>query len=238
MKFESLPRLIHFFGPDGAGKTTQVDLLVDTIRQRGIPVQKYWVRAHHTLAFLLWRFFSKVGFYRTIINPFGPPGRIPAVDRNKVLRWFWSAVEFLGVLPLIAQANYLMRKGSVLVAERYLLDTVTTIAYFLNDFRFLKSWTSSILLRFLPRNAIFIFLDADYSTIFRRRAPLITKPHLRKQRKGYGTIPRCPVEPKSFIDFQRKAYWTLAKSYNPLIIDTSDNSVDETFKMIIRYLRL
>lgn len=233
---KSLPRMIHFFGPDGAGKSTQVEILTGILCQRGIQARKYWVRSPHTVAFLLWKLFVKIGFYRAVINPFGPPGKLPAVDRNEVLRRFWSSVEFFGVLPLILRAHCLLRKGHILIAERYLLDTITTVAYFVNDLNFLKSWTSRILLHFIPQDTFFIFLDVDYATIFKRRAPLFTESHSKKQRIGYGAIPSCPVEPRSFIEFQRKAYRTLAKSFDPLVINTSNHSIEETSAIILHKL--
>jgi thymidylate kinase len=231
-------RFIHFFGPDGAGKSTQVKTLTKILRQRGIPAHKYWVRSPHTVAFLMWKFFIKIGLYREIINPFGPPGKLPAVDRSKILSWFWSKLEFLSVLPMIAWADYLLFKKKTLIAERYLLDTVTTVAYFLNDLNFIKSPTAQFLLRFIPSDTIFIFLDSNYETIYQRRSPLATKPRRQRNQRGYGAIPRCPVEPRSFIEFQRKAYKILAKSFNPLIIDTSINSIEETTVLILQYLKL
>ena len=232
---KSLPNIIHFFGPDGAGKTTQVDILVDLLSRQGIPTRKIWVRSPHTLAFLLWRLFVKIGFYRLVINPFGPPGRLPGVDRSRLLRRFWSSVEFVSVLPLIARVNYLGR-NNILIAERYLLDTVTTVAYFLNDFNFINSRTSRLLLRFIPKDTAFVFLDTDYATIYRRRAGLFNQQHFKMKRKDYGATPSCPVEPRSFIDFQRKAYRTLAKSFDPLIIDTSKRSIEETSTIIVQFL--
>lgn len=233
----SFPRLVHFFGPDGSGKSTQVNMLVDILRKRGVRVQKCWVRAHHTLAFVLWRLLVRIGFYRVVLNPFGVATKLPAVNRNRLLRGFWSAVEFIGVLPIILRVHYYLWRGRTLVAERYILDTVTTIAYFLDDINFLRSRTSKLLLRFIPKETAFIFLDADYNTIYKRRAPLFVKRiHLKRRRKNYGDIPRSSVEPRVFIEFQRTAYKALAKSFNPLLIDTSRQSVEETSMMILQYL--
>jgi len=235
---KAFPRLVHFFGPDGAGKSTQVDILINVLRRRGMRVQRCWVRAHHTLAFVLWKLFVRIGFIRVVINPFGSLGKLPAVGRNRFLRRFWSAIELVGVLPLILRVYYSLWRGRILVAERYLLDTVTTIAYFVNDIDFLRSWTCRLLLRFIPKDTVFIFLDADYNTIYERRAPLFRKTYSRKVRRDYGAIPQCPVEPRVFIDFQRMAYKALAKSFDPLVINTSNHSVEETSTMILNYLGL
>lgn len=236
---KQLPRLIHFFGPDGAGKSTHVEILVDILCKQGISVKKCWVRAHHTIAYLLWRFFVKIGFYREVLNPFGAATRIPAVDRNKLLRFFWTGIEFIGVIPHILKVHYYLRKGYVVVAERYILDTITTIAYFLNDINFVKSYTSKILLRFIPTGTAFIFLDADYDTIYQRRAHLYNSKRKNKElKRGYGITPAIAVEPKIFIDFQRTLYRVFSKTFNSLVIDTSYKTIEQTSILIKEYLGL
>ena len=216
-----LPRLIHFFGPDGAGKSTQSSILIDFLINKGFKVKKCWVRSPHTLAFVLWRLFVKIGFYRVVCMH---AAKLPAVDRNRILRGFWSMIELVGVLPIIFRVYVSMSRGYILVAERYVLDTLTTIAYFINDINSLRSPISRVLLRFIPSNTVFIFLDSDYETIYQRR---------RARAKTHGSL-----EPRAFIEFQRTAYKVLAKSFNALIIDTSNLSIDETSSLILQYLGL
>lgn len=55
-------RFVHFFDPDGSGKSTQVNLLVDYYLNRGIKVRKFWLRSPHTFAYLLWRFLVLIVF--------------------------------------------------------------------------------------------------------------------------------------------------------------------------------
>ena len=230
------PPLIHFFGPDGSGKSTQVELLVDFLQNRGIRVKKCWVRSPHTLAFLLWRLFVKIGFYRGVRNAFGVEIRLPAVDRSRALCLFWALIEFFSVLPLVIRIRFLMWRGCKFVAERYLLDSVATVAFFVNDISFLRSRVARLFLMFIPKDTVFIFLDSDFETIFRRRAPMFGCGHIEKGRV-YGTVPKSAVEPREFIDFQRVAYKALAKSFNAFAIDTSRNSVRETSDMILEYLQ-
>jgi hypothetical protein len=196
-----------------------VKTLVDTLNSRGFNARKCWVRSPHTVAFLLWRFFVGIGFYRVVTNQFGFAVRLPAFNRNKYLRSFWATIEFFGVLPNILRVYYSLWRGRTLIAERYVLDTITTIAYFLDDIGFLESRTSKLLLRFIPDKTAFIFLDADYETIYQRRAPSF-------------------VEPRPFIDFQRTAYKIMSKYFYTLVVDTSENSIAQTSAIIMRYLGL
>ncbi|MHA1834222.1 MAG: hypothetical protein ACTSV7_09530 [Candidatus Baldrarchaeia archaeon] len=238
--------LIHFFGPDGAGKTTQVDLLVNFFKKRGVQTRKCWVRSPHTLAYILWRLFVKIGFYRIIWNPFGVGIKIPAVDRNRALKNFWSLAEFFSVLPHIAIRKILMSRGYKIIAERYILDTITTIAFFVNDINFIRSRLARVLIRFIPKDAILIFVDADFETILQRREPLFYE-RIRKQKNPkrkrkkvriYGYVPNHAIEPREFIDFQRKAYKVLATSLGAFEIYSPNLSVDETFNVILQFLGL
>lgn len=233
-------RLIHFFGPDGSGKSTQVEILINLLRSQGVDARKCWVRAHHTIAYILWRLFVKIGFYREVRNAFGVATKIPAVNRNKLLGFFWSIAELIGVFPHLLKVYYYLWRGRTLVAERFILDTITTIAYFLDDLNFLKSCFSRLLMRLIPNDTVFIFLDADYEIIFNRRAPLykMRQQNLKVRRKEYGAIPDSSVEPMIFINFQRIAYRNLSKLFDTLYIDTSQNSIEQTSKIILKHLGL
>lgn len=234
-------RLVHFFGPDGSGKSTQADLLIRYMEDRGIRVRRYWVRSPHTIAFILWKFFVRIGFYRTVWTPFNVGVKLPLVNKGRIIRLFWSNIEFLGVLPLIAKANLLMRRGYKLVAERYVLDTVTTIAFFMDDISFLNSNVAKLLLRFVPKNSILIFIDADFHTIFERRKSVYnerirddSKTLQMGKRSKYGYVPDAGVESREFIDFQRKAYGLLSKSLGAYYLYSPDFTIDEMFNSILK----
>lgn len=227
------------------------------LRSNGLRVKKVWIRSPHTLAYLLSLFLLKRGFYRvssTIlegtqasaqslesekeskyiepwdirVNPWRemrPESKntcrivekIPAVDSNSQLRSFWPFLELISVLPLILWRVVIpLFLGYTIVAERYIVDTIVTIGYFINDPRFLTSWTARFLLRFIPRNAVFIHLDSDYDTLLRRR--------------GHN------VEVRGYISFQRASYKHFDRILNPLIIDTSMSTPNETFTAIVNKL--
>jgi len=213
-----LPRLIAFFGPDGSGKSTHVELLVNHFQSHENKVRKAWIRAPHTLAYLLSRFFVKIGFCRVVLNPFGKKTKLPAVHLNRWIRLFWSVVELVSVIPIILFRVYIpLFLGYTVIAERYVVDTIVTVAYYTNDLGFLKSRTARVLLSFVPKKTVFIHLDSDNSTITKRR----------------GRI----VDSHDFIEFQRRGYKIMGNSVEALFVDTSNLSVEQTQKQILRWLR-
>ena len=52
--------LISIYGLDGAGKTTQVNLLAKELRKLGFKTKIVWIKSSHTLAFLLIKLFEKL----------------------------------------------------------------------------------------------------------------------------------------------------------------------------------
>lgn len=206
--------LIAFFGPDGTGKSTHVELLLNYFQSHKTRVKKAWIRSPHTLAYLLSCFFVKMGFYRIVSNPFGREKKYPAVHIDKRLRRLWSLIELVSVIPVIIFRVYApLLLGYIVVAERYVVDTLVTIAYYTNDLGFLQSLTARLLLCSIPKNTLFIHLDSDYSTLLKRR--------------GHK------VEAYDFIEFQKMGYKMLGNLVGATLIDTSNITIEQTFTRIV-----
>jgi len=231
------PILIHFFGPDGAGKSTQVNLLVSDFLSKRIKVRKYWIRSPHTLAYVLWRISLKIGFFRIVSSASGDFIKVPAVHRNHMLGRLWSLIELVSVLPLVVRAQFYLLSGYTLIAERYVLDTIAFVAFSINDANFLQSPISRMFLALIPAKTKFILIDADYDTIFKRRALFLSNEiQFKKELGKHGTPIKTELEPRKFIDFQRTLYTSLARVNNALVINTSKHSLKETSDIILDYL--
>jgi len=209
---------IAFFGPDGSGKTTQAQLLYNYLRAHGKKVKIAWIRSPHTLAFLLSCFLIKLGFCRIVENPFGKKKEFPSVHTNRLLRLFWSLLEFVSVIPLILIRVYVpLLLGYTVIAERYLADTIVNISYYTKDLDFVRSSTAKILLGFIPKNARLIHIDADYPTLLKRRGVY--------------------VEAFDFIQFQRKGYDIINNLIHTTSINTSNINIEQTFKQMLSSLK-
>lgn len=209
-----VPKLISFFGPDGAGKSTQVRILRDHLMSRGFHVRKVWIRSPHTLAFLLTQIMYRVGLYRVATNPFGVTAKQPLVNDRLVSRRLWAFIEIVSVMPLILFRVYLpLWFGYTLVAERYIADTIVTVSYFVGDESFLVGRGARLLRLFVPENTVFIFLDSGFDTILERRGR--------------------EAEPREFIEFQRRAYHNMSKVLNAEVINTAGLSIGETSRRIL-----
>jgi thymidylate kinase len=207
-------RMVHFFGPDGAGKTTQVAKLAARVETQGATVHKTWVRSPHTLAFVATRLLYRLGLHQRFCNPCGHMiVSRPRVDQNRVSKFLWVVLELVSVLPVVLREAVIPAlRGHALIAERYLLDSVATIAFFLQDEGFVNSWAARFLYRLIPRDTLLVYLDADYPSILERRGEI--------------------AEPEEFIAFQRRVYGILAARMRALVIYTPDHTIEETHAII------
>jgi len=217
------PKILHcckdvvFFGPDGAGKTTLAQDLVGYFRANGRRSRICWMRGRHSLAFMLAQIFTRLGYYRTIKSPDGSvsfdvfdPSLLPKIRR------LWQFLEFISILPWIITRFYLPKAlGYVVVSERYVVDTVVYLGYWLGEDTLL-SFLSRVLLSFVPRDSFLIHMDAETSVLLQRRFD--------------------DVITEDYIVFQRKAYKTLARSLNALTIDTTSSGAEENFQRILQYI--
>jgi hypothetical protein len=88
----------------------------------------------------------------------------------------------------------------------------------MRDESFINSRYAKLVLKFIPRNSLLIFLDADYNAIVKRRG--------------------SDTENKEYIMFQRYYYNLYAYKLTALIIDTSDKSINETNSILADILQI
>jgi len=208
-------RSIIFFGPDSAGKSTQVRLLIRYLTSGKNRVARVWLRGRHSVAFVLSKFFVDLGYYRTLKVPSGVTYRVFDPSLLPGLKRVWGLVEFASVLPWIILKVYFRRAlGYTIVAERYVVDTVAYLDYWL-DSDFLKSVTARALLGFIPRGSTLIHLTAETQVLIER---------LKKVRYDTATL--------DFIVYQQKAYHVLSKALKTTTIDTSNTNIEATFQLV------
>lgn len=218
-KKQHYPRVIVFFGPDGAGKSTQARLLIGYLKSQGQRTRTAWMRGRHSLAFVIAKFFTKLGYYRIVKVPSGVTYRVFDPCLLHRLQRFWGVIEFLSVLPWIILRVYLPRVlGYTVVAERYVVDTVVYLSYWLG-YGFLQSLLAKVLLNLIPQGSVLIHLDAETEVLLER---------LKRIRYDTAT--------QDYIVFQQRVYRILSKMLKATTIDTSRYNEKDTFRRILKVL--
>jgi len=205
-----IPSAIIFFGPDGSGKTTQAEMLVNLLNRNGVKTRKLWLRSLHTLAFVI----STIAMHLLHLNSVFEFRQ--KYSHKKSFRRVWYAIEFLSILPLIVLRFRLpLLRGYSIVAERYVIDWIVSLSYLSRNELMLDSLLAKIVLKFIPRGSVLIYIDATFDTIYSRGRT---------------------EDSREFIDFQRKFYTKIAQMLDATTIDTSEKTVNEVHELICRHM--
>ena len=202
----NIPRAIIFFGPDGSGKTTQANMLVSELNRKGIRNKKLWLRSLHTLAFLI----SKAGMHVMKLNDVYQLRK--KYSHHTSFRIIWYIIEFVSILPLILTRFYFpLLQGNVIVAERFVIDWIVSVAYATNNPSLVDSWLANFVIYFIPKQSALVYIDAEYDSILSRRGA---------------------EDSFESIEFQRICYSRFAQKLHALSIDSSNKSIYEVFGLI------
>jgi len=211
-------RIISFFGSDGTGKTTHANLIAQYLTIKGYKIWRTSIKFHHTLSYLVTRQIVGVGKKHPYIGHY--------TIKNKELRRRistpWRMLELMSLIPALIYRIFIpMLLGFTIICDRYLIDTIVVLSCFLGDAKLPNSFFASMLLRFIPRNSLLVFLDADVDVILHRKTDE-------------------PLSP-SLINCYRKAYQYMVRvltryGFSVLAIDTSATSIGDVQKIVIRTL--
>lgn len=207
----TLKRMIIFFGPDGSGKTTQAMLLRRFLGASGFKVKVTRLRIHHSFAFLLMFFLRKVGFVpeNLLFKGFSE-------ETARKIGFLWSLIEVVSVVPWVILRVFLPRAlGRIVICERYVIDTVVSIAFITRNPRFRNSLICKAVLTFMPHDSLNLYLTAEEHVLLERR---------RNEPVTY-----------EFLKFLRSMYDYFAVRLEATVIDTT-NIDEKSVHRIIRAL--
>ena len=211
------PSFINITGIDGSGKTTMARLLTKQLRSEDAKTRYVWIKSLHTLAYFISRIFESRGWHRLVKNPNNTIVFRFELPNSKSAEKIWQIIEFISVLPwIIVKVNLAIFFGFTVVADRYTLDTIVSVAMRTRSPSFVASFLGKLLLKMMPKDAVIIYLDVDLHTILKRR----------------HDIEYTADE----IQGQIALYRLLAKKVGAYFIDTTMLSVEDVEKKVVDFV--
>jgi len=160
--------LITFSGSDGAGKTTQINLLLDHLRTQGQRPVYLWVRGGYTPLFVKLKAVLRRAPGRVV----PPPGQ--SAERKQTLgkpwvRRLWLTVSLLDLtLTYGVLVRWWRMRGRTVVCDRYLWDTELDFRLNFPQERVETWWLYRLLTKIVPRPAVAFLLLLPVEESLRR----------------------------------------------------------------------
>jgi thymidylate kinase len=183
--------LISFSGLDGAGKSYQIQQLGEFLERQGEDVDVVWA------PFKLWPQSLLNWFPARFRSSLGPERKRPSADQHpaqasratrQMLVTGWTVIAavaaFLSAVALrrtVAQST-----GSVLILDRYRLDTTVKLQYWYPDVS--KELLASIVRRMTPPPTVEVFLEVSPDVAYARKPEQWSISQLGRQARLYEVL--------------------------------------------------
>lgn len=214
-------RVIAFSGPDGTGKTTCAKLISEFLSAKGYYVIRAWVKTTHNITFVIITLLEKLNPRHVVRSTSGT-----FVTNSLARSWrIWTWIEFIGVLLKILTIKIrltllvlTLKKKTVIIADRYLLDTLVHILLSLilskreNKLQWLQFMLSrcsafKIIRAIMLKHAFIVLLDGEISELLRRNMKANKADpywYMVLQRLLYHKLVKSLNIPHTYIDTTRK----------------------------------
>jgi thymidylate kinase len=182
-------RLVCLVGIDGAGKTCHARKLV--AESFLSPRSRYlWLRETNLFFSVPFMTFCRV-LGLTEVHHVKNAVRWTEHHyyRNKAVATVWPWIQLMDAVIVIAFTVYIpLVRGFVLVCDRYVHDLLVDLMADTGSSDLHKRMVGRLMLKLVPQGSLEFLLDADESTILKRKSDVPSMQYLRRRRQLYREI--------------------------------------------------
>lgn len=163
-------KIISIIGPDGVGKTTQIELLISYLNEKGIKYESEWLRFNHMLSLPLLAIARLMGLSEIITLESGNRLGYHYFYKSKIISSLYAFLLFLDTMINTFFKVYIpvfIFKRNI-IYDRFIYDTMVDLMVSTGIY-IGESFSGKLFLSLIPRNSISILLITDVETLRQRR---------------------------------------------------------------------
>lgn len=166
-------RLICISGIDGTGKTTQSNLILAHLRDKGIRCNYEWFRFHHLISLPLLAFCRIAGYTKT--STIGNKKcTYHEFHRSRIISKLYPWLLLIDTAFFATYKIYIpMIRCSNIICDRFVYDTLIDTSVAVGDHHIHKKRIGKLFLKLIPKNSKFIILCLNKDEILSRRPELV-----------------------------------------------------------------
>ncbi len=187
-------KVIAICGIDGAGKTTQIELLEKYLRKKGLSVKRVWFRWNAFFSYPFLALCRLLGYtqWKTIER-----SNIRYAERrfymNKALAKIWPWLFTLdSLLHLIIKVRLWASIGYTVLCDRFILDVLVDMMCETKNYQLLKHVAGKLLLSLITKeDSKLMVIDVVESIAYNRKHDIPNVNYLKERRKLYLIMARA-----------------------------------------------
>ena len=204
-------------GVDGAGKSTQLALLDRYLRSRGLRTHRLWLRWFSALSYFLY-FYARLARRTVIVETRSRPVHVHVFWTDTALQRLYPRSLLLDLLLwfLVNKVIAWARRVHVLLIDRGFLDACVDLLWETRNVRFLRGTLARFIWKFSnDMNAL--ILTVEPKEVAKRKSDIVS---LKE------------------IAFKKRCFEIFAKHLGIPVIDTTNKSVSDTFRELMKLVKL